>query len=313
MNDVVTRLEHLPNELLLQIFVATNLRDLANGFWNLNLRLNLLIRSLRSLSFVLNGRKAFEGEISVLFPQIVRLVVVTYDALPLAPFVNLRSLSLNWVRPALFQQIDATTLPLLEFFSSPTEFLPAEIQPIAEKIFSNSFVHLHHVELGLIRSSTTFSWTLCPTLRSMRLIVGDLKIIEEILFHSPNLTHLAVRLKLIERLRLASTPLFHPLKSFQLIEFDRTEITADLRQLFFRIPLVEVLDLRCSIVGAFGFLQNIAKIFSHLRRFHCHLIEEQPDEEENLDRLCSLHRTFRPIERTLRDDQSRLFSTFPPF
>ena len=309
MNDVVTRLEHLPNELLLQIFAATNLRDLANGFWNLNFRLNVLIRSLRSLSFVLNGRKAFDGEISVLFPQIVRLVVVTYDALPLTPFVNLRALSLNWVRPALFQQIDATTLPLLEFFSSPTEFPPKEIQPVVERIFSNSFVHLHHVELGLIRSSTTSSWTVCPTLRSMRLIVGDLKILEEILLHSPNLTHLAVRLKLVERLRLASTPFFHPLKSFQLIQFDRTEITAELRQLLLRIPSVEVLDLRCSIVGAFGFLQNVAKIFPRLRRFHCQLLEDQADgEEENLELLRSLHRTFRAIERT-----SRHFSTFPPF
>lgn len=313
---LITRLEHLPNELLLQILTYSHVRDLSRAFWNLNSRFNQLIRSLTSLSLVLNGRKSIEGDISHLLPQIVRLVIVTVEQIPLNSFSNLRSLIVNLAVPSYLKEIQAKNFPRLEFLSIPIQYPPIDSNPIASTVFSNEFLHLRYAEFGMISDPQSFFWSISVSLRSLRLILSEMNYLPRILLHCPSLSHLFIRMKSIDARRMSldqnlfPSNFLHPLKSFQFISLDSDLLTDDLSLFLIFVPNLHTLDLRSSLHSCLPFFQFICKIFPNLRLFHCHLIEDRTNELAiELDRLRSLHPCFISIQRTYRDDNTNLYST----
>lgn len=52
MNDTISSIEQLPNELLIEIFEYISAYDLYHTFFNLNSRLNSIINSLQNLHLI---------------------------------------------------------------------------------------------------------------------------------------------------------------------------------------------------------------------------------------------------------------------
>ena len=141
--DMFTRLEDLPNELFLEIFSYVKFTDLAGGLWNLNQRVNSLIRALKYISLVITKRSQLTGDLPFSSNQIVRLVVVLWDqVLCLNQFDHVRSLIFNLADDSHLRQVRAEHFPRLEYLSILTPFNREALDNIAGDIFSNRYAML---------------------------------------------------------------------------------------------------------------------------------------------------------------------------
>ncbi|CAF4128831.1 unnamed protein product, partial [Rotaria sp. Silwood1] len=50
-----TRLESLPNELLIDVFTYFDISNLYHSFWGINQRFNNLVRTMKSFSLIINN------------------------------------------------------------------------------------------------------------------------------------------------------------------------------------------------------------------------------------------------------------------
>lgn len=302
--------EDLPNEILFEIFEYTQLIDLAQGFWDLNQRLNRLIRSLQFLSLRLTQSRTYE---SIFFAQqIIRLVIVTLDRITLQIFPNLRTLIINWGQDDHLKEIRSEFLPNLVYLSLPLTFNPSSTVALTTEVFSNRFTQLRYVDLGRICLPLHSSWSQSPSLRSIKLVCLNINIIPRILRACLQLTHLQARIHGEHELDLSSLPILinHPLKHFIFHQPTTSTFVFDLTQIFSLTPNIQRLDLRLctrSFVDLLGFL---AEHLLELVRFTCHIIE-YPNKEKHLeiDFLRNLHRSYHFIQCTLREDCFCLYTT----
>ncbi|CAF5225755.1 unnamed protein product, partial [Rotaria magnacalcarata] len=110
------KFENLPNEILFDLFEYINIRDLYNGFWGLNERINYIIGHLRNLSFNLERYEA--GLISLFAKQINRLIVNTWQDIDLNQFPRLKSLILHQITGNQLRQIRSEYMPNLVYLST---------------------------------------------------------------------------------------------------------------------------------------------------------------------------------------------------
>ena len=110
-----TLFEHLPTEILHQIFAMLSLRELVQAFSGLNFYMNSVIRSIRGLSHTVKCNEFDTIGLVQLFPlQITRLAIAYTKSLDFSSLIHLRSLILRYGTPAQFDSIRPQHFPLLE-------------------------------------------------------------------------------------------------------------------------------------------------------------------------------------------------------
>lgn len=145
MNNECSRLELLPNEILLYIFQYFDARDLFQAFYNLNLRFNALLKSLNYLSLTLLKYDSNDkNKYSICAPYIYTLKMDYGIIIDLNSFTNIHRLILISPTSNQLQQILYHSLPYLEHLTIGYEhfLFSSYISDICEKIFSNTFPHL---------------------------------------------------------------------------------------------------------------------------------------------------------------------------
>jgi hypothetical protein len=305
-----TLLEDLPNELILELFNYTKIRDLSYAFWNLNQRFNQLIRSLKYLSLVLTQNDTYE---SYLFSQqIIRIVIVTLENISLNPFINLRSLILNWANENHLKQIRSEILPNLVFLSLPVSFDFRSTKHLASEVFSNRFSFLRYADLGIIDIPDHSSWSQSLSLRSLKIFSPNINIIPLILQSCIKLTHFQVRIIGEHDLNIPSLPILsnHPLKQFTFIQSHSSIFVFDISNILYLAPNIKQLDLRLCTRSFIDLIKFISKNLNCLKTFDCHIIE-YPNKDENIDIniLRNIHPCFTCLQCTLREDCFCLYTS----
>ena len=117
MYENLTRLEFLPNEILLKLFQYFNARDLFGAFYNLNTRINELIQSFDDLHLVFQMKQS--GDEDNLFPFYVHTLVIDSNIdVCLNYFPNTRRLKMESVPKNILSQLNSNILPHLEHLTS---------------------------------------------------------------------------------------------------------------------------------------------------------------------------------------------------
>ena len=302
------RLEDLPNELFLEIFSYIRVPDLAGGFWNLNQRLNALLRALQCISLVITKRTM---DLPFSSDQIVRLVIVLWDRVSLSQFHQTRSLIFNLAKDWHLSQVRAEHFPRLEYLSIPTDFDREALGDIARDVFSNRYPVLRHAELALTDLPDSFLWSTSSSLRSLSLSLANIDLIARLLHFCPQLTHLQVRLISVDTaLSSMFTSVDHPLKQFHLFQPYDSLVVHPIADLFLLMPRLQRLDLRLRTRSFLHLIGHLRKELKDLSHFHCHVIEyPTPTVLLDIQRLQRLHPCFASIQRTLREDDCVLYST----
>ena len=307
---MITFLENLPNEIILEIFNYTKIRDLSFGFWNLNKRFNQLIRSLKYLSLVITKNDSYE---SILFSQqIVRIVIVTLELIQLTPFINLRSLILNWANENHLKQIRSDISPNLTYLSLPFSLEFQSTKQLASEVFSNRFSSLRYADLGIICIPEISAWSQSLSLRSLKILSPDINIIPLILQSCTQLTHFQIRIIGEHDLNLSSMPIIsnHPLKHFIFIQSQSSTFVFDIINILYLIPNLKRLNLCLCTRSFIDLIEFISKYFLGLTRFDCHILESS-NKGDNVDIniIRKLHPCYFCIEYTLREDYFCLYTS----
>ncbi|CAM4864987.1 unnamed protein product [Rotaria socialis] len=172
MNGNQSRLELLPNEILIETFEYLEVRDLFRAFNNINSRFNGLLQSLNELFLILSIRDRDETPDDVkTLPQIHTLIVKYKTDVILNHYSTIRRLILIGLPYARPYKLESVVLPHLEYLSvilkgSSSVF---SISRLHEPIFSNSFPCLKFCSLPRISTiQKTERWTKLLSLRILK-------------------------------------------------------------------------------------------------------------------------------------------------
>jgi hypothetical protein len=172
MDDNPIRLEYLPNEILSDIFEYLDARDLYRAFYNLNLRFNILLRSLNELSLILSICDRDEITDNAIFLPYIHTLIVKYRTdIKFNHYTNIRRLILFWFTYTRPYKLETVILPYLEYLSihlkgSSSSFSMTRLH---EMIFSNGFPCLKYCSLPKISPiQKTERWTTLPSVRILK-------------------------------------------------------------------------------------------------------------------------------------------------
>ncbi|CAF1008448.1 unnamed protein product [Rotaria sp. Silwood1] len=307
---MLTLLEDLPNELIMEIFGYTKICDLSCGFWNLNQRFNQLIRSLRYLSLILTKNQTYEN--MLLYEQITRIVIVTLENINLYSFINLRSLILNLATENHLKQIQSNILPNLVYLALPLSFDKKSTIQLASEVFSNRFTSLRFADLGIIDMPSNLTWSQSPSLRSIRIFSPNINIIPLILQSCTQLIHFQVRITDENPLDVSSLPVIlnHPLKKLIFLQSQNSTYVYDITNIIYLIPNIKCIDLRLCTRSFIDLIKLISIYLIDLKNFDCHIIEF-PNKDENIDIniIRNIHPCYSGIQCTLREDCFCLYTS----
>ena len=184
-------LESLPNEILIKIFECNDARDLYRAFYNLNSRLNQLIRSCNRLRITLSQSDRNENiDDEIKSAQIYTLIVNPRAGVILAHCTNVRRLILFWLPDNVLDKLLVDILPHLELLHISSRSLSSKCSTVDfyDKIFTNGFPQLKFCSLAdmdikkdYLQSSHT------PALTVLKLGAVNLLVYKEILSSCPNL------------------------------------------------------------------------------------------------------------------------------
>ncbi|CAF0739288.1 unnamed protein product [Rotaria sordida] len=120
MNSDLSRLEQLPNEILIDLFQYFDARDLFQSFSNLNYRLNKLIKSFHHLNLFFHMEFFLDNQIdnNDYFPfYVYTLIVGRAININLNRFLNIRYLKLECPLKRVLAQLNSNILPYLKHLS----------------------------------------------------------------------------------------------------------------------------------------------------------------------------------------------------
>ncbi|CAF1098556.1 unnamed protein product [Adineta steineri] len=116
-NTFPTLLEHLPVEILQQIFGLLPLRDISTAFCGLNLYVDSIIRSMTNAHHIVSCNDVNSINLLHLFPTLIsHLVIVNVETVDFTSLRNLRSLMLKYGTQAQLDSIRPQNYPMLEIF-----------------------------------------------------------------------------------------------------------------------------------------------------------------------------------------------------
>jgi hypothetical protein len=308
---MITLLEDLPNELLLDVFEYISLRDLYYSFCSLNRRFNHLVWSLNNLFIIIykNEQLLFE----IFAHKITHLVVHNvYDTIELKQFPNLRSLTIHCVNDNQLKQIRHEFMPNLVYLVISLSFITPSSTELTENIFSNRLPSLQYVDLGQIQAPFNSKWSVSPSLRSISIYCSEPIVIHEILISSPNLKRLQVKLgKPKQYITLPIIPLNHCLKHFILLDDYSILSLETINNILLYIPNVKQFVFQGICHGPFvNFAQILSNRLKYLSQFDCY-IRQSPNNYENndLETIREIHSCFNRIICTINYHGYRLFTT----
>ncbi|CAF0828867.1 unnamed protein product [Adineta ricciae] len=307
---MITRLEDLCNEILLDIFDYADARDVYRGFWNLNSRLNKLLASIDYFSLVVDHDENNET-IALLGPHIGQLIINSWEEIDLERFSNLFSLMLTRPSARQLKQIRADTMSKLRYISLCSNMYLSLPNQLAHDIFSSRFSRLRWARLGHIDTLNSFQWSQSLSLRHLQVDCSHTTMIPYILMLCPNLSHLHVDfLRQGERISPSPSAISnHPLRRFILRDYCRVVSYDDIETLIRLIPNTEKIELRFLCKTPFmTLIQYLCSHLHRLQRFDCD-ITECPISATNLATIRQVHPCFQSIECRTSGVDFRIFST----
>ncbi|CAF1429201.1 unnamed protein product [Adineta steineri] len=117
MDNIPTKFEELPNEILIDLFQYFDARNLFQIFYNLNYRLNTLIQYFRHLNLIFYMESFIDNQISsnYLFPFYIRTLIVGRAInINLDRFSNIHYLKLECPLKRVLAQLNSNELPYLQ-------------------------------------------------------------------------------------------------------------------------------------------------------------------------------------------------------
>ncbi|CAF2053725.1 unnamed protein product [Rotaria magnacalcarata] len=304
------KFENLPNEILFDLFEYIDIRDLYNGFWGLNERINYIIGHLRNLS--LNLERYEVGLISLFAKQINRLIVNTWQDIDLSQFPRLKSLILHQITGNQLRQIRSEYMPNLVYLSTSSIPEFSLMPQLAQRIFSNAMPTIRYVDLGHVHVPHLHMWSQSPTLRSLSVHTINPTIVPFILISSPNLVHLRVEFLFNTIPIFDSAPSLrnHPLKHFILSDPYHKLSFNHIYTLLAFIPNVDRIELNflCKI-PLIRFLHSLLKRLQYLNRFDCNIDDASNDKITDIQTIQQVHSCFYRIQCSTNDFHFRTFTT----
>jgi len=195
MSDYLT-FEHLPNEILHELFEYLDTYELYRIFSRLNSRFNLLIKNFQYLQITLNSSEDIDHPINRYFlPKISTLIInhskQFFDPIKLN-FPSIRCLIL--CRPARVQwdSIQPIVFPNLQRLYLINSVFAYHTEQLCRFIFSNEFIYLHTCSLPFVSYEENNQWIGAPTLRAVQVNLWDIRVYQQILDSCPNLIRLKI-------------------------------------------------------------------------------------------------------------------------
>lgn len=307
---MVTCFEHLPNELLLDIFHYIDPRYTYATFWNLNARLNELVNSVSGLQLIIDEQENKEL-LAAIAPHIGLLQVNTWDDIDLQGFCNLYSLILTRPSPMQLRQIRADTMSNLSYLSLYTNVnftLPKEL---ILDVFSSRFLSLRWARLGHI-DSNVFNGFQSTSLCYLHISCYDASTIQFVLMSCPSLKKLHV-----DFLQQGDTnkhePVMiktHPLQHLILRDYCCLLSHNDIRKLVTSIPTVTKIELKFECNTSFlSLIQYLGNYLRDLRQFQCCVTEFPIDSTTSLETMQYFHSCFSSIKCRTHESKFRVFQT----
>jgi hypothetical protein len=296
--DMSTRFEHLPNELLLDVFDYVDTRDLCHGFWALNSRFDNLLRSLKNLSLIIEKD---ETSVTLVFGhQIVRLVVDISDEIDFRQYRNLRSLTLVEPIKIHLERIQTGQIPnLVRLFHGRTDDY-VSLRQHAHNVFSNGFPFLCHADFEALSSGITHSWFQSPSIRSVFINCANMNVVPYILSSCPQLYYFQVNIWTnYNTLRIRSPRRDHPLQRFILRNHTDLASVDHIDILLAYMPNVESLTLCFTVEVPFDHVAcSIVNRLHRLRRFDCYIGEWRMNRPPIIDFTTSqqMHPCFNRVQ-----------------
>lgn len=302
-----TRLEDLPNELLLSLFIYFDIRNLYHSFWGLNHRFNILLGSVNNLSLIIEKDDLLL--IKLFARQIYRLKILTSQSIDLSQFSNLHTLELSQANDIQLEQIRSDLMPNLVYLSITTPFHISLPLILIEEIFSNAFPFLYQVNLSRI---DYLPLSLSSSLHSLRITCIDTNIIPRILLICPNLFSFYVTFfgQNHHILPPSSSTYNHLLEKFTLDDpyHKLTFETIDI--LFLYIPNVKYLSLVFQCQRPFiDLIESILNRFEYLNQFNCEIFESPNNQTVELESIQQMHPCFQCLQCIEKTNDYRLFFT----
>jgi len=305
-----TKIEHLPNELLLDLFEYIDIRDLFYGFRELNQRFNYLLRSLKNLS--LNLERNQIGLLTLFSRQINRLVVNTWHDIDLSQFPYLQSLILHQITGNQLRQIRSEIMPYLVYLSTSSIPEFSLMPQLAQRIFSNEMPSIRHVDLGLVHVPHLRTWSQSLSLYSVSVHCTNPTLVAFILASSPNLFYLHVQFlnDTISIFHNSPSITNHPLKQFNLSDPYHKLSFNHVYTLLALISNVRKIRLNflCK-VPFIRFAQSLLNRLRYLKRFECNIDDASNDKLTDIETIREIHPCFYRIQCSTNDCNFRTFIT----
>ncbi|CAF3664577.1 unnamed protein product [Rotaria sp. Silwood1] len=286
------QLEHLPNELLIDIFEYLDARDLIYGFWGLNKRFNHILQSLENLSLTI---KNDESKLIPLFAsQIKRLIVDTCLNIDFTQFPYLYSLILFDLTENQFRQIQSEFMPHLVYISISSNNKSYFLSQLIQRIFSQTLSSLRHVNLGCVRYPVFHSFQ-SYILQSITVNCTSSIIVPYILLASPNLSSLRVHFEENNLNIFYKNPTvpIHPLKYFILSDPYGLLCFKDIDTFLTYMPNLKRIKLNFNCdVSFIQLAKTLATRLTYLNRFDCHIDNTSADDITSIDEIQQIHPCF---------------------
>ena len=306
-----TRLENLPNEILLEIWSYLSLSDLCFSFLNLNRRLTSIVHSLDHVSHTAHRN----DELLQLFGERISHLVIapSYEPIDLTRCPRLRSLAIHNPMETQFEHIQPTILPQLRLLKVSSQCSSPSSRKLVEAIFSNAYPLLRHIDVGNCARSIHLPHSTTCNLQSVQLNIADFEMIASILRFCPALQYLEVRLDRTVRITPVITPVISAsLRTFILHDCQSRFRLDTVENLLSCMPNVRWLYLQVTCMPSIADLARILRErVRHLVRFDCFMFEpvRSRKDEKDGDAIRRLHRCFNRIRVMIKDDVYRVYTT----
>lgn len=188
---MINKLENLPNEILIEIFLILDIKDLFQAFLNLNIRFNTLLYSLRNLSLTLSKNNYIDFNFyDIPIDRISTLIITGEVHIDLERFSHIQCLIMSALTFGQIQELNNQSLKDLEYLSInfSKQSFPYTITRIVNRIFSNDYPRLQICYLPIMETiKENVVWSKVLSLK--KLIVGKIHIFtyKAILISCPNL------------------------------------------------------------------------------------------------------------------------------
>ena len=184
--DNPVRLEFLPNELLMYIFRYLQPEDLFRAFYDLNIRLNILLQTLEFLSLTPKFNHSSDDNY---LPYIHGLILNRGIDINFTIFSQIRFLILRYPTEKSLNQLNHQTFPYLEHLRINHMHISLinRNADLCRKIFSNIFPRLASCYLFQWEKITNIQGWTYSSLRVLKIGIIDLLVYKTILSTCPNL------------------------------------------------------------------------------------------------------------------------------